>query len=253
MGVPGMFLWLSKINNNFIKNKLETNIDYLMLDLNCKIHPTCFRILKENPDIICIDKIELKMINAIITEIEELINMIKPLKGIYIAVDGVAPAAKIKQQRIRRFKTIADNKLWDNIKKKYNKPINSFNWNNSAITPGTKFMQKLHNKLLEYIKTKSNIIYSSCYEPSEGEHKILQYIKSNIDYSYIIYGLDADLIFLSLASQSNNIYLLRETTFIEPNNTTNDYKYINIELMKEYIYQIIQKKIISNFFSVCFK
>ena len=106
-----MFLWLSKKNNNFIKNKLEVNIDFLMLDLNCKIHPTCFRIIKENPDITCIEKLEFKMINAIINEIEGLINMINPVKGIYIAVDGVAPVAKIKQQRIRRFKTIADNKL----------------------------------------------------------------------------------------------------------------------------------------------
>ena len=34
--------------------------------------------------------------------------------------------------------------------------------------------------------------------------------KNNINYSYSIYGLDADLIFLALSTESNSIYLLRE-------------------------------------------
>ena len=200
--------------------------------------------------------------------------MIDPKIGIYIAIDGVAPVAKMKQQRYRRFKSISDKKLWDSIKRKHNKPITETFWNNSAITPGTKFMEKLHIKILEYIKNSNrNIIYSSCYEPSEGEHKLLQFIKSNLQYSYVIYGLDADLIFLSLASQSDKIFLLRESSELDSilrkksneqdsilkndqdsilkneqesmlKNKSNEYKYVNIELMKNYIFKIIQNKIV---------
>jgi 5'-3' exonuclease len=238
MGIPGMFLWLLKKNNNFINNKLDKQIDYLMLDLNSKIHPTCFKTIDYNHNINSIDKLEELMIEEIIKEINKLIDLIKPKISVYIAIDGVPPVAKMKQQRYRRFKTIADKKLYDNIKKKHNKPIENIYWNNSAITPGTIFMDKLHNRLLDYIKNK-NIIYSSCYEPAEGEHKILQYIKSNLEYSYIIYGLDADLLFLSFVSQSEQIYLLRE-------NEDNEFKYIDIKVMKDYIFNIIQNKISYN-------
>ena len=62
MGVPGVFLWLwkqyKKSNFVFNKNKLDDemlssqvkNIDYLLIDANCLIHPTCFKVLAENPD-----------------------------------------------------------------------------------------------------------------------------------------------------------------------------------------------------------
>jgi len=268
MGVPGIYLWLKKKKSDFISNVLSLSPDYLMLDLNCKIHPTCFKIKHENSELICVKQLEELQINEIIKDIIILIKLINPKIGVYIAVDGVAPAAKMKQQRFRRFKSVSDNKLWDNIKKKHNKPNSNLFWNNSAITPGTKFMDKLHNTILNFISTNNlniNIIYSSCYSPSEGEHKLLQYIKSNLEYSYVIYGLDADLIFLSLSSQSNNIHLLRESNEIDSKNndskSQNEFTYVNIELMKNYIYDIIQNKIsyilekknvINDFIFICY-
>ena len=79
--------------------------------------------------------------------ITHLVDYVKPKKGVFIAIDGVAPVAKIKQQRSRRFKSIHDKELYDKIRKKHNKPIPTF-WNNSAITPGTVFMEKLHYKII---------------------------------------------------------------------------------------------------------
>ena len=244
MGVPGFFLWLTKKykNNNLIvkRNYLTHNIDYLLIDANSLIHPVCMNVVSHHftSDL---NELENKMLFSIIEYITSLIELVSPIKGTYIAIDGVAPIAKIKQQRMRRFKSIHDKKLWDNIKKKYNEPVEPY-WNNSAITPGTQFMKKLHHYILTWINsTKYKIIYSSCFTPGEGEHKLLQYMKINPNNNYVIYGLDADLIFLSLSSNLNNIYLLREGKEFNKNDT--DYNFVNIDILKNLIVATIKEYI----------
>ena len=77
-------------------------------------------------------------------------------------------------------------------------------------------MNKLAGELHEYFddhnKFPFKVIVSDSNEPGEGEAKILDYIKDHdiSQHSDIIYGLDADLIMLSLLSSKNDIYLLRE-------------------------------------------
>ena len=82
-------------------------------------------------------------------------------------------------------------------------------------------MEKLHNKILMHYKSKKQdkmqYIYSSYHVAGEGEHKILQHIKKNKIENTVIYGLDADLIFLAMASDVKNIYLMREETNININ------------------------------------
>jgi 5'-3' exonuclease len=245
MGVPGFFLWLIKNYNKkiIISKTIDINIDYLLIDTNCLIHPICFEILDKYNYITNLDILENKMINAILEYIKYIIKFVNPQKSIYIAIDGVAPMAKIKQQRMRRYKSINDNRLFNNIKKKHNIPIKNF-WNNSAITPGTFFMKKLHNKILE-LKKSFNIIYSSCYTPAEGEHKLLQFIKNNMEYSYVIYGLDADLIFLSLASGNDKIFLLREGNEID-NKSDKDFKYVNMKILKDSIVSTMKDNILKD-------
>jgi 5'-3' exonuclease len=295
MGVPGFFLWLMKKYNNtenkfiFEKEKLDNNnifqeinnLDYLMIDCNCLLHPTCFKVLAEfnkshdnnnmqSIDSTTFDKLENTMINECIKYIQHIIDYAKVKKTIYIAIDGVAPVAKIKQQRLRRFKTVSDKKLWDKIKQKHNIKL-PYNWNNSAITPGTKFMIKLHKALLVWIEqfnlqNKNNIIYSSCFTPMEGEHKLLQYIrnlKNNNNFSYLFYGLDADLIFLALSTNLNNIYLLREATEFNANESIEVFKYVSIDIMKNNIFntfsafdskdiKLNKENIIKDFIFICY-
>jgi len=189
-----------------------------------------------------------------------------PTKLIYIAIDGVAPVAKIKQQRMRRFKSVKTNTLFNNIKRKYKKPQNLF-WNNSAITPGTKFMSKLTNKIILFLKKLNldnvKILFSTAYEAGEGEHKILQYIKNNKNnYKYAIYGLDADLIFLSLSIHSNQIFLLREENQISKE-TSEKLQYVSIDVLKNCIInkmgilideeiELDKIKIINDFIFICY-
>ena len=99
MGVPGFFKWLwnkyKKTNfvfqksNNLDKNLKEkiNTIDYLLIDANCLIHPTCFKVLAENIDFKNQDSLENKMINASIEYIEQIIYYVDPKVVIYIAID----------------------------------------------------------------------------------------------------------------------------------------------------------------------
>ena len=138
-------------------------------------------------------------------------------------VDGVCPLAKMAQQRKRRFKSIDDTKIHNDLKLKHGKTVND-KWSNIVITPGTEFMEKLHNHLLNFFskikksklsksQTQPQHIYSSYLTPGEGEHGILQHIKTHVRPNdvVVIYGLDADLIFLAMTSGIENIYLLRES------------------------------------------
>jgi len=255
MGVPGFFMWLWKKykGTNFVFDKSKLNkkkdqlliqkvdsIDYFLIDTNCMIHPVCFKTLADHNDITNKTKLENKMMEEVLIYLEKMINYVNPKKGIYIAIDGVAPVAKIKQQRSRRFKSVHDRALWENIKKKHNKEVPN-SWNNSAITPGTEFMKLLNLKIIDWCKKqKLEVIYSSSNTPSEGEHKLLQFIrdnnKNNKKFSYVIYGLDADLIFLALTTGLKDIFLLREAVHLNRNKQTDVLNYVWMEKMRESIY-----------------
>jgi 5'-3' exoribonuclease 4 len=241
MGVPGFFIWLwnKYRDEKFLLSNPINKVNDLLIDANCLIHPQCFKVLNENENWKDIDELEEKMIKQIIDYIKFIIDYVNPNGIIYIAIDGVAPVAKIKQQRSRRYKSAKDNELFNNIKKKYNKKIDNF-WTNASISPGTKFMNKITQAINNYINTNNyKFIFSSANTPGEGEHKLLQYIRNNKDDNrkYVIYGLDADLIFLALSTQRNNIYLLRERQDI---NLIKDdivlFNYVDIDIMKNCIF-----------------
>ena len=98
MGVPGFFAWIHK---NYKKKNMITNVNKdlnvanLFIDTNCLIHPQCFAILAENKDLKNIDRLENKMINQVITYLNEIIETVDPSKLIYIAIDGVALATTV--------------------------------------------------------------------------------------------------------------------------------------------------------------
>lgn len=219
MGVPGFFAWILKnFKNEILLKKLQQRPKYLYIDANCLFHPECFKILDYFPNENNLDELEKKMFDRILNYLNYLENIVNPTDMMYVAVDGTAPLAKIGQQRKRRFKSMHDTKIRNEIKIKHKKQINDC-WNNTVITPGTEFMEKLHNRIIkhyEFRKKKSKIqyVYSSYHTPGEGEHKILQHIKNNCldDDNIVVYGLDADLIFLALASGKKSIFLLREAT-----------------------------------------
>jgi 5'-3' exonuclease len=111
-------------------------------------------------------------------------------------------------------------------------------------------MEKLHLRLLKYISTlKIKSTYSSYHTNGEGEHKILNDIKTNDNNdNIVIYGLDADLIFLALASNKSNIYLLRESSNFKDIKIEQELSYVSIEQMEIGLYETLKDKInIKNF------
>jgi 5'-3' exonuclease len=150
------------------------------------------------------DDFESKLIDIVIEKIHKYILEINPLNTIFIAFDGVAPLAKMNQQRTRRYKSDFMSKM------EYIKSEKELKWSTSNITPGTKFMDMLSKKISYHFsntETKykvNNVIVSGSDEIGEGEHKIFKYIRDhpNIEENMMLYGLDSDLIMLSIFNNS---------------------------------------------------
>ena len=213
MGIPSYFVHIVKNHSNIIKKYCNKtiNIHNLYIDSNSVIYDSLKEIeFKNNEDF------EKKVIKWVCDKLLYYINLIKPSNKVLIAFDGVAPVAKLEQQRNRRYKSwFINNYINNSSDKKLNE-----SWNSSAITPGTKFMNNLYTEIVSYFNYKCNnidIIISGTNDYGEGEHKIFKYIRKNKDYhsdtNTIIYGLDADLIMLTLIHTkiSDNLYLFRET------------------------------------------
>lgn len=262
MGVPGFFSWLLKqmksknlkIEKIISKTCPIDKVDTLYIDANCLFHPQCYKILAHYSHINDVNKLEAKMIKRILAYIDYLISFVNP-NAVFISVDGPAPMAKLNQQRKRRYKSVQDNEIINNIKLSHGmKP--TLIWTNTCITPGTVFMETLHQQLLQFSKNLPiSCIYSSYHTEGEGEHKILQEIKKHNNNTVdIIYGLDADLIFLSLASGNSNIYLLRESAELnkkhkvkdDPLDIKEDLNYVSIDNVKICINAILNGMINKN-------
>ena len=217
MGIPSYYKNIIENYPNIISSNISEKIDNLFFDLNCAIHPCCKNKTDEN-----------EMFSSIFEKILECIHLTKVKKCIYLAIDGPAPKMKMEQQRQRRLKSSLENKIWDT----------------NQITPGTTFMNNLNIFLKEKCKEINNlkIIISDSNEPGEGEHKLMDFIDSlPINDINIIYGLDADLIMLSMI-RNHKIFLLRETTDYNIEKVNSDYIYCNIDLLKYYIIQDLKSK-----------
>ena len=206
MGIPFYFSYLIK-NHKQIISKLESLnfIDNLYLDCNSIIYDSLDFKVYENKS-----QFENYIIKNVINKIENIINIINPSENIFIAFDGVPPIAKLNQQKNRRYKSSLQNSMFNK-----NSP-----WDTCSITPGTNFMNKLNDVIKQHFtknKKYSNntILLSLSDEPGEGEHKLYEYIRINPhnNKNTLIYGMDADLIMLSLnhLKYCNSIYLYRET------------------------------------------
>lgn len=221
MGVPSYFRWLFKhFESDIISKKAPYEVIHrLYIDFNGGIHPAA-RSRPENTQEV--------MNETIIAYLNYIFTQVKPQKLLYISIDGVAPAAKMKQQRMRRYKSVKETQITNQLKKKYKIPVDEKKQKDfNMISPATDFMFELSLKIQTYIRQikqkpefkNLTIIFSDSSVPGEGEHKLLHHIRqSPLEDNCVIYGLDSDLIFLSLSTQRSNVCLVRENTLIKNNN-----------------------------------
>lgn len=215
MGIPGLFGFIVKNHPHIIKKYVKNilKVDNLYLDCNSIIYDAYSKMEVDK----LTESITVSIIKSVISKIEEYINVIQPSETVIVAFDGVAPVAKLEQQRSRRYKSWYQNEISRAIFKKEKEDV----WNTVSITPGTKFMYELNNSVSKHFNNSvlnvKEIIVSGSNEDGEGEHKLFSYIRTNVkkhsNETTVIYGLDADLIMLSInhLPQSPNIYLFRET------------------------------------------
>lgn len=236
MGIPGLYgRWLSKEVVRAIFQGLPLFVASLAFDLNGVYHDARKTVLGEgvtDPRILQAiantdpAQIELEIQNAAEAIILRMVNAANPRDCLILAVDGVAPGAKLQQQKGRRERAARERS-----------PMETFDKN--AITPGTDFMIRLDNFMIRFIGKYRNllppkVIYSSHLVPGEGEHKIMDcYRRGEVSDgpaakeggAHVLYGLDADLIMLSLLAPINNIYLSRESVK----------ETVNIDRIKDYL------------------
>jgi len=181
MGIPFYVSSLVRTHKHIQKTlgNAPLEVDVLGIDFNCFIH----KYLKaENP------------IGSIVVALHELLTNTVRAKKVYIAFDGLVPYAKMVQQRYRRMR-ISEEAAFDK----------------HQISPGTPFMKELASTLKFMFR---DVEISGTDERGEGEHKIFLWLRSLSEdqrRSICIYGLDADLVLISIAqSHLGSIQLLRE-------------------------------------------
>ncbi|XP_017276378.1 5'-3' exoribonuclease 1 isoform X2 [Kryptolebias marmoratus] len=259
MGVPKFYRWISErypCLSEVVKEHKIPEFDNLYLDMNGIIH----QCSHPNDEDVHFRISEEKIFADIFHYLEVLFRIIKPRRVFFMAVDGVAPRAKMNQQRGRRFRSAKEAE--EKIKKALDKgevlPTEA-RFDSNCITPGTDFMARLQEQLKYFVHNKlstdklwQNVkVYLSGHEtPGEGEHKIMEFIRSenakpghNPNTRHCLYGLDADLIMLGLTSHEPNFSLLREEVrfggkksqkrITAPEETT--FHLLHLSLMREYI------------------
>lgn len=260
MGIPYYFSHLIKRHRGIVRDASDVGpVDNLYLDSNSIIYDV-LRSVKEGGPECDWDAFEAALIERVIAKIKFYVAEISPRSTVFVAFDGVAPVAKLAQQRNRRFKSALDRHMAGMF---LGKPVAG--WDAAAITPGTVFMHKLSIALRRAFQMKINgrtkskgrgerraIEYhvSAPDEAGEGEHKIFEFIRARAEHhsstTTFVYGIDSDLIMLALNhSHASNyrIYLYRETpefiksldASLEPHRTY----VVDIPLLSSHIVQMM--------------
>ena len=146
MGIPSYFAFIIKNFPQIIQKKILYTIDNLYLDSNSIVYDSVYSLEYNGND----NEFEKKVIERVCNVIDGYCASIQP-KNVFITFDGVAPVAKLNQQKSRRYKSWFTNEMEKHIKKdSYN---NIAKWNTSSITPGTDMFVKNNQISIELMSS----------------------------------------------------------------------------------------------------
>ena len=182
MGVPAFYRWLSEKYPKIVQDVLEERVqlapgstsirlpfdatrpnpsgvecDNLFIDMNGIIHPC------SHPEIGPQPASEEEMYENVCKYVDRLFRAFRPRKLLYLAIDGVAPRAKMNQQRSRRFRSAQEARelveLEEHVRTELQKtgqrvPPAKAAWDSNVITPGTPFMINLATYIRFYIRKR---------------------------------------------------------------------------------------------------
>lgn len=220
MGIPYYFYVLMKTYPNILHVATPSDCSDFFVDFNGAIHHVANQMLNQEHD-----DYDMPIIEGTWDYLDKCVGIVKPSAMVHVCTDGVAPIAKIYQQRKRRYISV-----WKN--KKSAAPLQ---WDRNKISPGTPFMATLQAHIAHSMRERATpFFYSTSDEDGEGEHKIFARIACLPESSRIIvHGLDADLIMLSLMSHHPNIFLMREPSGAYKDMETNDgFMYVDIDKLR---------------------
>lgn len=246
MGVYKLNVFLRTIKGPGAVTRLKylPKIDHYFIDVNGILHPVAQQVFayhqgtfddaKEERDyyrrVALVDGKDWKedlmpIYYAELTrEFESYLQTIQPEQTFALCVDGIAPGAKIFQQRSRRLGGSSN----VSAEAEATLPKAQTGFTSNMITPGTEFMELVHQHILIWLVEmkkkypRIKFIYSSYLIPGEGEHKIFQLIRDlqigNKKDIFAIEGIDGDLISLTILRQEH-FYLIRSSrgNFIDMN------------------------------------
>jgi 5'-3' exoribonuclease 2 len=251
-----------------MQSEVPSHVDRLYMDCNSILYDVFHAWTKQGSES-SIEESEDQIIGRVIEKIQFYVRLVQPQHLVYVAFDGVAPRAKMNQQRQRRYKSeymkqiqgsemvtesIGGNASQETVAGETTKETRrSFGLSTTMFTPGTRFMQKLTVQLKRTLASLHRYIVSASDEPGEGEHKITQHMRDTADASHVVawYGLDSDLIMLSIlhCRRFHHVYLFRETPAKPPSHgktqspVEEEILYMNIPLLVRSIYiEIMQKE-----------
>jgi len=252
MGISSFFPWFHKTFSKYVTHVRPGNtysgIDNVMVDMNGIFHPVAQKVfrygkyakplLSDNVKPGTMDE----FFEEVGKEIDKIVALVPPRRRLILCVDGVAPVAKQIQQRQRRYKAV---------------PEATFDSN--SITPGTELMTRLCAYVEEYIKKYTiEVIFSSSADPGEGEMKLIAFAKyyADVGETSAIYGLDADIILLSLTvlDSRKKMFVVRERE--------HDHVVINVDKVRSNLveklkwsspnYVCVDDRLIIDFVFMCF-
>ena len=215
MGVKYFYTWYKKRLVGCVQTSPPDHVDILAIDLNGIFHQTSQKLFSYGQIQRLLTSNNRKpttpnhnlLFHDICDKINEKVKMFKPREKIVLCVDGVAGLGKMNQQRQRRFKSALH--------------FNEHQFDPNSFTPGTKMMDHLTKYIDWFIRRMMTsdelwqsveVIFSNEKVPGEGEHKIMNYLRSSSnEETVVIYGLDADLVMLTLVLPVENVYIARET------------------------------------------